>query len=600
MKKFTLLVTAALMALAMTAAPVQQKQMRIGKQQKAFMELPSAKLTKAAAAHALKSPKLVKAASDNEIIWDQPEGELKYYMQFGRGWQLYDWSYMFEYEQEGAGEIVYADNNEVYLKYGISSFKEMGWVKGSLSEDGKKITVKYPQHVFDVEGYDASGKLITASVLVSMMAYTDAEGYDDFVPVDEAENVVTYTVNEDGSVSMDGSKDFDTVIDPDTGYETVVLPEKMLTCYYTYTDSKTLETFQIWFGYGDIAQSFNPLPSDLIINEYPEGLKFEMWALTDAVGKAQPVDVAFDGDYVYLKNLDEYNANCIVKGKLEGNKVTFPSKQFFGICDDGYDFVFFFGCTYGTYYDPDYESEVEGFIMADKLEMTYDKDTKTLTAPESTGYVVNASPTKIWYYSSALEPVITYQDPESLNAAPNDPEFVEYFYAEEYEQDWFCWVLPNTNVNGSFIDTNMMYYNMYANGELYTLSPDVYPYVPEPVTNIPFGYSDLYNYDIIVEDATGRQYFITYDGLETFGLVMYYLAPDGNLYNSQRVTYNIATGEVTKDEASIDTPSYAEPVSISFYNLQGMKIANPAAGNIYIRSVTFKDGTKQATKFIAK
>ena len=602
MKKFTLFMAAAITALSMTAATPGQKKMHerpAGNALKTF-EMPCKNLKKASADKmALK----VKANGNDEIIWDKPEGELKYFVQYGMGYELWDMAYLFQYDSDCAGQIVFGNNNEVYIKNAISSFKGTGWVKGELSKAGKKITVKYPQYVLDVEGYNEEEELITAKVYVSIMKYNNEQGYDDYLPVSDEENVVTYTINADGTITMDGSKDaFDKGIDPDTGEEVDVLPEKMLTTYYTYYDKKTSKDLTIWFGYGDIAQKFTPLPDDLIYNEYPEEINFERWAMFDSTGKAQSIEVAIQDDYVYVKNFHYYIADCIVKGKIEGDKVTFPSKQFFGLDLYEYDFIFFFGCTYGEYWDEEYQDYYEGYILADKLVMNLDRENMILYAPEKTGYVMNASPYKVWYYCEALEPIFRAQDPADLNCAPQDPEFVEYFYVDDYEQHWFCWMLPNTTVEGAFVDTNMMYYNMYINGEIYTLSPDVYPYVSEEITDIPYAYSDDNNYDIVLDpsDPVGRQYYIYYDDMKKFGIVMYYMAPDGNLYNSMRVTYNLLDETVEKDDAAIDTPSYAEPTSIEFYNLQGMKVANPTAGNIYIRSITFKDGSRQATKFIAR
>ena len=596
MRKFTLFFTAAFTVFATTAAPIKKDYRLVADMQQSMTEAPE----KAILQTPVKPLKAAKVVSD-EIISERPEGELKYYNQWGRGFLLY-WHNTFVHgESETAGQIVWADNNEVYLKNAICSYPA-SWVKGTLSDDGKKITVKYPQRIRDYVDYDAEGKEVILPMYVSIMTYNPEDGRY-YAVTDEAANVVTYTVHEDGSIVMDGGKEFEYYVDPETGWEELIYPESMVSIYYVRpgkAEKGEPAEVQEWYYYGDIAQEFAPYSTEgLIINEIPDGLTYEQWAMIDFNGRAQFADVAIAGNEVFLTNFDPYSANCVIKGTIDGDKVTFPSKQFFGINDEYNYFEYFFGCAYGTYYSEEYGQEIEGYYIVDDFVMNYDAAAKKLTtAKEMTGFALNTSLKEIMPFSIYIEPELFYQSPESLNAAPLDPIFESGRYDDYYDQYSTQWTFPDRNANGAIIDVKKMYYNAFVNGELYTFTPEEYIFIEKEMTDVPYDYTDSNWFDII---ANGTSHMLCINGVEvvTLGVKMYYLAPDGNLYSSARVTYNFETGEIETDGV-IDIDADAEPCGMEFTNLQGMKVANPTAGNIYIRTITFKDGSQKTSKFIAR
>ena len=593
MKKITLCFMAVIAAVAMAAAPVQRGQWQAPGKASAKSEKFCKTLKKSPEDGALK---VAKAPAGDGMIWDQPEGDFKYYYEWGNGFTLND-QYLQIGEVNSAGMMVWAEDNVVYIKSAISSLgNNAAWVKGTVSKDGKRIAVKYPQQVNTLESEDGEGRVTTFPLYVSVMKYN--ADTDTYYPVADEDNCVYYTVDKDGKIVMDGGKDFEWEYDPDTDEEYLIMPDTMLSCYYEYYEKDGSGPFPWWYGFADIAQEFTPLADDLIVNDYPMGLQFEIWALSDAMGVSQPVDVAIVGNEVFIKGIDEYTKDCVVKGSIEGNKVTFPSKQFFGVHEEYNTFMFFFGCTYGMQWYEEYQDYYEGYAYADNIVMDYDPATKTLTAPKDTGFMMTARADVMMYYSAFLEPVISAQDPESLNAAPSDPEIWDYMFNEKYQQEYFNWYLPNTNVNGAFIDTNRVYYNVFVDGERYTFSPDTYPYVLEEITDIPYNYCDDNNWDIYSEGAE-HEFFIYAKGLKSFGVKLYYNAPDGKLYASNRVTYNILEDEIEVEPSGISDID-AEPIGMEFFNLQGIKVANPAPGTICIRTITFSDGTKKVAKIIAR
>ena len=593
MRNFTLLILTAFAALTLSAAPTRRDQKK--QDNRPTTQTPVRQL-KSPLTALTKANDKIRFVKSKTVIKDRPEGEHKYCFQWGNGFQLFD-DMLFDFPTNTVGEIVRGDNNQFYMRNAIASFTEAGWVRGTLSDDGKKITMQFPQHVDDREGTDEEGKTHNVQFYVSLMKY-NAET-NDYELIDQKDNVVTYTIDDNGKIVMDGAREFEYDYDPETEESTLIMPDTMLTCYYEYDPYGDGVMHQYWYGHSVIAQEFTPLPDDLIINEYPTGLNYELWGMTDSNGTEKSVEVAMAGNDIFIRGIDDTTPECIVKGTIDGDKATFPSKQFFGINSYGDAFIFFMGCTYGWAWFEEFQDYYEGYIIADKLEMDYDAATKTLTAADTVGFVINAEIENIRYYSAYLAPRFFAQDASALNAAPQDPTLNLYERIEDYGQDFFSWNLSNKNVNDAFIDVNNVYYNAFVNDELYTFTPEQYYYVLEPITDLPYNYSDDNRYDIYC-DGTEHNFYIPFEGLNKFGIKMYYTAPDGKLYSSKRVTYNIAEDKIETDDESAITAPGSEPARMDFTNLQGMKVSKPVAGNIYLRTVTFKDGSKQTVKFIAR
>ncbi|MCF0214557.1 MAG: hypothetical protein HUK13_09040 [Muribaculaceae bacterium] len=579
MKKYTLMLATAFTALAMTAAPGQ-----------------TVNKTEAPEKAIFKAPvNVMKVAEENtdQLIIDRPDGKLVYYDEIGDGFQLFWDQWFMPMETNEAGQIVWAEDNVVYLKNAVSSYIETGWVKGTLSEDGKKITVKYPQRIRE---YVDQGVILPMYASVMQLDETTQR----YFAVPDDENFVTYTVGEDGVVVMDGSKPMEYETNPETGEVTPIYPEKMVSMYYVRPgkpDKGEPETVNEWFYYGDTSQKFQPIDmSELIVNDIPEGLVYEEWAMvygTDG-SRAMFVNVAIDGNNVYLTNIDKYYAtDCVVKGTIDGNTVTFPSKQFYGVNDEAGYFLLFFGTEYGEFWDEEMGEMVEGDHLADNFVMTYDAEGKKLSpAKKDTGFCFNTRIHKYGPYSAYSMPTIFYQSPEVVNAAPRNPEVMMADYNDPSGQYITQWNFPNFSVNGAILKTDVMYYEAYVNGELYTFSPEIYT-IPEEMTMVPYDFSDE-GWNNIVADGAIHFFIIRGRNIKSYGIKMYYDAPDGNTYTSDLVTY------IFKEDGIDDISADAEVSAVELYNLQGMKVATTAPGNIYLRATRYTDGTKKVTKFIAE
>ena len=137
-----------------------------------------------------------KAPVRADVIFGQPEGELKVYQRSGGAMYMY-WGYLFTaYQDGGAMKIVFADDGKtVYLQDPISQAISGAWVKAELSDDGKTLTMPLNQFIifYDEVGYG----LMTAWVDVTV----DDEGYIAATPnydITEA----TFTISDDGTITL--------------------------------------------------------------------------------------------------------------------------------------------------------------------------------------------------------------------------------------------------------------------------------------------------------------------------------------------------------------------------------------------------------------
>lgn len=155
MKKFTLAVLAAAFVLSMSAQKVVQPQRSL---QKAFAETQVEagavkKLMETKAGKPLAAKKInpfnsaakqaqTRAGEDFNIITEAPEGRTEVYSLSGLAYYSF-WGYIMGVSHEGTlGQIVYCDDNTVYIKNPISQFATNSYIKGTI--DGDEITESFP------------------------------------------------------------------------------------------------------------------------------------------------------------------------------------------------------------------------------------------------------------------------------------------------------------------------------------------------------------------------------------------------------------------------------------------------------------------------
>ena len=392
-----------------------------------------------------------KAPARVDVITEQPEGELKVYQRSG-GAMYNMWNYLFTtYQDGGAMKMVFApDGKTVYMQDPISQAAAGTWVKGTLSTNGKILTVPLNQFIiyYDEMGYG----LITAWVDITVDGNGNLQQ-----SVNSDIHQAIFTLHDDGTISLNGSSgDVETFECSGLGL--------------IYDDDLS------WAGYADWESVYTPFDGTPV--ELPDGTVLEDFSMSyvDSYGSAsgKMVKVAMMGNDVYVQGFSSYAPDGVMKGTLSGDKVVFPSDQYIGIGSS--KFLNMMGL------DADY-------MMLDNLEFDYDAASRTMTASDILATVAGES-----IMEEYGQPVIApYSDHAATPANPEVIDFVDYGELGGYNYGSFN--VPTVDTEGNFIDPNNLYYRIYFDDdELFRFGPDEYPYVNEYMTDVPYYYTEGYDF----------------------------------------------------------------------------------------------------------
>ena len=111
----------------------------------------------------------------------------------------------------------------------------------------------------------------------------------------------------------------------------------------------------------------------------------------------------------------------------------------------------------------------------------------------------------------------------------------------------------------------------------------------ETVNLIPYNFYDYFDFD-----AQGYRHTFYYysDGLETIGIQAVYKNEEDKLYASDVSVFPVASVKVIENESKTVT-------DVTYYDLQGRKVANPEAG-LYIVRTAYADGTVSTRKTVIR
>ena len=441
MKKLALLLMTAILAMAMSATPVQGKKLNplpkpmmkevVGKNQHKFILPRTQRASQAAPAQA-------------QAVVTPPSGitvesyRLAGYVFDGSGWELVSRPLKVAF-----------DGTDIYLQ-GFSIYLPEAWIKGTLDEDAETVTFAM-QYFGNYEGYDLYFYPVTpigqnqAEVIDAVFNYNPALGT--FVL---SQDQVCYIVENVGNEELAVAYQYDSHLSIVPDDDTVEAPEGLETQEY-------------------------------VLSGYYMGLNMDgTWYEGDPL--LSSAKVGFDGDDIYVQGLCSYLPMAWVKGHRDGDNYVFDNGQCFGIFifeGDAYP-LYFMGCQPQTN-DPA------------QLVLTLDSETGQMVAQQ--WYAVNASAEEMAWYDLLGSVKLTPLADEP--AQPADPELVYYEYMPD---DGFGYVMLNihaTDVDGNPLITSKLGYQLfcdYGNGpEPYIFSADIYGF-DEDMTTIPFNFGDEINF----------------------------------------------------------------------------------------------------------
>ena len=525
---------------------------------------------------------------------------------------------LFLYEQTVPAEIIYGENNEVYIK-NILSYADYGtYVKGTI--DGDVITLPLPQTVMFYEDDPNYGDYGVNLSVVAIEVYEENGGTTiDCVPQNISS--VTMTVMEDGTLVLDIPGEFN-------GED---FPEYGLGLNYTDDDS--------WNGFVDFYQVYSPV--NAIVNKMPADAEIEEYAFIRG-DYGYKVNVAFDNGVVYFQGLSEQMPDGVLIGYVQentesikvpegftnpwvgealpgdGKLIRIPQNQFVGIYASTY-FIYskvaFDNVNYASEEDP---SIVLGPDSYDYY-LYFNPETKTFSTvvvpptdpsePQINTYLLlNASLDTVYYleaYGSDFK--LQYQDDfAGVPMNPNNLEFGSPFL-EDYGYNSFFFNIPVISTEGRMLNAENVYYRVYIDDEplvfeetegpnLLNEETILYYGVTEPTDILPIWFEN--GWDIYKWDATFIEIGIYVEGIETLGVQTVYIN-DEVTTESEIVTIDAETNEIVSNGSTgIDSIS-GDVISTEYFNLNGQRINNPENG-IFVKRSVLSDGTVIVKKVARK
>ena len=143
----------------------------------------------------------------------------------------------------------------------------------------------------------------------------------------------------------------------------------------------------------------------------------------------------------------------------------------------------------------------------------------------------------------------------------------------------------------NYLDPSHLYYNLYIDDELVTFSPDDYQNLETEMTDVPYSFSD--QYEFYKYDENHRTIYFYKDVKKKIGMEAVYV--DGDLRFGSGITEYYPNGDPTGVDMTEATVKQIK--SVDFYDLSGRKLSAPAKG-ICIRTITYTDGSKASRKIV--
>lgn len=475
------------------------------------------------------------------------------------------------------GDYVVGDDGNIYLKQPFSSLDLNTYLMLEPVDD-TTFVAHTPQCV-----YAENGEYMYATRLI----YTQLN-----------ENSYTYALEE----TTPGNYNTDMVFI----YKDGVLRQQndnILTVYeedYPYELLGATDAEGGWFGIGDGVIRFSTLDEGPVM--LPAGVEStQVTMLYDVLNTILEVGVdhpaiseyAEDGNDIYLKMPYKYNnGGYWAKGTLDPASGTISfGKQYLGVDEEHLSHLWLMPAAYHDtiiIWDDDYH---ECYRIYDEVdEIVFNRNGEYIESEHSFSMLINASPTRLDVASSLSDPRTSLY--KEGPATPIDPYFTGVC---EYDGSWFGYFIfntPNISTEGSYIETDSMYYNVFINGstEPYVFTPEDYWALTEPIVDVPYSFDD--DQDICFLGYSHKIYFYWF--WQSIGIRSIYKY-NGEVHYSNIVWHHHFPTGITENPTGSGSDSLEEVVAVEYYDLLGRKVLKPENG-VYIKVMLKEDGTRKAKK----
>lgn len=438
-------------------------------------------------------------------------------------------------EYDLKNKFVFGDDGHTVWIKDFFMGKQTGWAKGELKNN--KITIQAGQYVGDSDNNQ-----------LYLFPFT----------IDDNSNPVLLEsvnlVKKNGAWTMEGSTD-------------------VYWGLWFYTSEKNIS---LTSAYGH-KQSFREVSMQPVV--VPESATHEQYILSFTDGwrngeERKVVDVARNGDDIYINGLSFDSRSDYAKGVVKGNEAVFASDQAlagnstYWLKLTGAD-----GVMYGA-------KESFTFTISSAGNMTL-KDGVLCTKymfDESNFNV--ASDVKLVKYAG------------DVPAVPASPYALKYV-ASETLGNQFTFVMPHKDVDGNELNPDKLFYRVYIDGNPYTFKASKYTALPEDLSLVSYNYYDAYTFNDVYQSKY-KLFYLDEDNWSKLEVESVYIVDGTEKVSTEKASVvNPSSGINTIGEGSL-------AVKVVYTNLLGQQVVRPQAGNVYVKTVTYKNGKKQTSKIVAQ
>lgn len=523
--------------------------------------------------------------SGGETVIRDPKGTTKLYTKEAAGTAVFANQLNLYEEDNFPAEIVWGENNEVYVKDIISTMPMDTYVKGEINGDmitfeaGQLVEYVSPEEYDGVHGYG-----IGVGV-----ARSEIEGEIINFEYDPSISEYSLKMEKDGTLSL---------VLPGEPFDGQNVPEYMLCLFYT-------DDFQ-FIGFSDFYQIYHPEEYQLVT--MPEGVTPEPYVFIDEYDFADFAYVAYTDDYLYIQGLNPMMPQSVVRAKIDGNKATIAQNEYMGVY---LDLMFIF--TKILIDNPDYDagnSRSEPFIYAPSdmgFTLTLDRENGKIYA-DTPGVYLIFQPDEDTYENGLCQLgqfTLTYQS--TLAGTPANPSHLRFYTDLVYYYGFanFQFNLSNYAKEGTLLDTSCLYYQVIVNDEpiifgeqlvtnLLGFEDIAYEHVPGMQRWLPFDFFNGHDIDRVLGNIFDIGIYVA--DVKTIGVQSLYVYDDKYTY-SDIVTLDVATGEITTSTTGINTVTDSPVVGEEYYTLGGLKVDKPGKG-VFIKRMKHADGKVSVSKVV--
>lgn len=393
-----------------------------------------------------------------------PEGPIQYYTRTGSFYTL-DWDGLCTGTQSGCVGVVF-DGNDYYFQNLVQAINNDSWVKGTLSEDGKIVTIPADNVLFEtstwLETPSGEWEQFYGYLRLSMLKFDESQSIvrDAETPIQLsfADNTITL-LNTAAEQTMLGA-----IYDGFTG-----IAESLNGQWHTGADYNTVLT------------PFDEQPVTVPFGAVEYDYLFTSIGLYSDEPTSQFVKLYTVGDDVYLKGFYEGDRSMTIQGTRQGDKVHFEAPQFIGI-KSGYIYEAI-GATY-TKSEPDEWGWADAsYEDMGAFDLTYDEATGTYAIAKGQG--IRVTERDNYYVNQAMYCDLTLVPYVDKLLTPSEPTIEDVDDYWELEGDWgIFFSYPKTSVEGEPLNEEHLSYCFYINDELYTFDAARYG-LEEDLVEIP-------------------------------------------------------------------------------------------------------------------